>query len=266
MKLVLNPSHRELESFMLGLPEQFSSLGECIYKARNELRRFTYEGKSYVVKGYKVPLLINRIAYTFFRPGKASRAYEYAMRLRSMGIETPEPIAYIEIKRRGLLWHSFFLSDHCPYSGIMRDFEGGNIAGKEDILKAFAAFTVKLHEKGKYLLEPQELVITNIMDFNTSSITKKMLVPFLQKYKKQIIEARITGDIDKLLNTIGKNNFEELNDCINKVDYLIEEKNLKRYIEKEEENDITKEYDEQLKRLEKIYTNMELYASKEEER
>ena len=70
MKLVLNPSHRELESFMLGLPEQFSSLGECIYKARNELRRFTYEGKSYVVKGYKVPLLINRIAYTFFRPGK----------------------------------------------------------------------------------------------------------------------------------------------------------------------------------------------------
>lgn len=153
MKLVLNPSHRELESFMLGLPEQFSSLGECIYKARNELRRFTYGGKSYVVKGYKVPLLINRIAYTFFRPGKASRAYEYAMRLRSMGIETPEPIAYIEIKRRGLLWHSFFVSDHCPYSGIMRDFEGGNIAGKEDILKAFAAFTVKLHEKGIFHLD-----------------------------------------------------------------------------------------------------------------
>ena len=150
-----------------------------------------------------------------------------------------------------------------PYRPNKRKYERLN----ENLTDIFSIqATRKLHEKGKYLLEPQELVITNIMDFNTSSITKKMLVPFLQKYKKQIIEARITGDIDKLLNTIGKNNFEELNDCINKVDYLIEEKNLKRYIEKEEKNDITKEYDEQLKRLEKIYTNMELYASKEEER
>lgn len=148
MKLVLNPSYRRLEKFMENLPLSFSTLGECIYKARNELRKFSYEGQSYVVKSYKVPLFVNRVAYTFFRPGKAKRAYEYALRLRAMGIETPTPVAYIEIKRGGLLWHSFFVSENCPYSRMMREFDSGGVAGREDILKAFAAFTADVHEKG----------------------------------------------------------------------------------------------------------------------
>lgn len=148
MKLVLNPSYRRLEKFMQELPLSFPTLGECIYKARNELRRFSYEGQSYVVKGYKVPLLVNRVAYTFFRPGKAKRAYEYALRLRAMGIETPAPVAYIEIKRGGLLWHSYFVSENCPYPRMMREFDSGGVAGREDILKAFAAFTVDVHKKG----------------------------------------------------------------------------------------------------------------------
>ncbi|HIZ27470.1 lipopolysaccharide kinase InaA family protein [Barnesiella sp. An55] len=148
MKLVLNPSYRRLEKFMQELPLSFPTLGECIYKARNELRKFSYEGQSYVVKSYKVPLFVNRVAYTFFRPGKAKRAYEYALRLHDMGIETPTPVAYIEIKRGGLLWHSFFVSETCPYPRMMREFDSGGVAGREDILKAFAAFTADVHEKG----------------------------------------------------------------------------------------------------------------------
>ena len=93
MKLVLNPSYCQLRNFVQKLPISFPTLGDCIYKARNELRKFSYEGQWYVVKNYKVPLFINRIAYTFFRPSKASRAYEYALKLRSMGIETPAPVA-----------------------------------------------------------------------------------------------------------------------------------------------------------------------------
>lgn len=148
MKLVLNPSYCQLRNFVQKLPISFPTLGDCIYKARNELRRFPYEGRLYVVKNYKVPLIINRVVYTFFRPSKASRAYEYALKLRSMGIETPAPVAYIELKSWGLLHHSFFVSENCPYSRIMREFEVGGIAGREDILDAFAAFTVDLHKKG----------------------------------------------------------------------------------------------------------------------
>ena len=148
MKLVLNPSYCQLRNFVQKLPISFPTLGDCIYKARNELRKFSYEGQWYVVKNYKVPLFINRIAYTFFRPSKASRAYEYALRLRSMGIETPAPVAYIELKSGGLLQHSFFVSENCSYPRMMREFEEGGIAGREDILEAFAAFTVDLHKKG----------------------------------------------------------------------------------------------------------------------
>ena len=152
MKLVLNPSYCQLRNFVQKLPISFPTLGDCIYKARNELRKFSYEGQWYVVKNYKVPLFINRIAYTFFRPSKASRAYEYALRLRSMGIETPAPVAYIELKSGGLLQHSFFVSENCSYPRMMREFEEGGIAGREDILDAFAAFTVDLHKKGKYFV------------------------------------------------------------------------------------------------------------------
>ena len=82
MKLVLNPSYRRLEMFIKNLPLSFPTLGECIYKARNELRKFSYEGQSYVVKSYKIPLFVNRVAYTFFRSGKARRASEYTLKLR----------------------------------------------------------------------------------------------------------------------------------------------------------------------------------------
>ena len=144
MKLVLNPSYCQLRNFVQKLPISFPTLGDCIYKARNELRKFSYEGQWYVVKNYKVPLFINRIAYTFFRPSKASRAYEYALKLRSMGIETPAPVAYIELKSGGLLQHSFFVSENCSYPRMMREFEEGGIAGREDILEAFAAFTFSI--------------------------------------------------------------------------------------------------------------------------
>lgn len=153
MKLVLNPSYRRLEKLMETLPLSFPTLGVCIYKGRNELHKFSCEGKEYVVKNYKVPIFINRIAYTFFRPGKARRAYEYALKLRAMGIDTPEPVAYIEIKEGGLLCYSYFVSECCPYPHLMREFDNGGVAGREAVLKAFAAFTVNLHEKGVFHLD-----------------------------------------------------------------------------------------------------------------
>ena len=156
MKLVLNPSYCQLRNFVQKLPISFPTLGDCIYKARNELRKFSYEGQWYVVKNYKVPLFINRIAY--------------------MGIETPAPVAYIELKSGGLLQHSFFVSENCSYPRMMREFEEGGIAGREDILEAFAAFTVDLHKKGVLHLDysagnilfdkQEEGIVFSIIDLN----------------------------------------------------------------------------------------------------
>ena len=92
-----------------------------------------------------------------------------------------------------------------------------------------------------------------------------------KKYKEQIIRARITGDINSLLEVVGKDNFEELNDCINVVDYFIYEKGLSKILEKRANNDrkekekdiesteeeVIEEYEKQLQRLDRIYISME---------
>ena len=107
-----------------------------------------------------------------------------------------------------------------------------------------------------------------------------MYIFIVYKYKEQIIRARITGDINSLLEVVGKGNFEELNDCINVVDYFIYEKGLSKILEKRANNDrkekekdiesteeeVIEEYEKQLQRLDKIYINMEENLKSNEER
>lgn len=148
MKIVLNDKYAHLRTFIESLPDIFDKEGESIFLARNEIRLYDEGGFTLNVKSYKVPILINRIAYTFFRPTKASRAYEHALTLLSKGFQTPDPVAYIETKKSGLLHRSFFISLHTPMDGHMRLFndEDASNAGKEDLIKAFAEFTARLHE------------------------------------------------------------------------------------------------------------------------
>ena len=69
--------------------EKMKEEGKTIYKARNEIKVFEVDGVELNVKRYRVPLLINRVIYRFFRQPKAVRAYEYALRLVAKGFETP---------------------------------------------------------------------------------------------------------------------------------------------------------------------------------
>ncbi len=182
MKLVLNPDYSRLKKLLQELPLSFATWGECIYKGRNELHKFSEGEQEFVVKRYKIPLFINRVAYTFFRPGKAQRAYEYALRLRELGIETPAPVAYIEEYSGRLLSHSYFVSENCPYPRMMREFNDGGVVGREHILKALAAFTANLHEKGIWHLDyssgnilfddRQSEVVFSIIDLNRMRFTR----------------------------------------------------------------------------------------------
>ena len=103
MKIVINPAYAVLKSFITKIPVLFEQEGELVYIARNQLRHYSVEGYDVIVKRYKQPHLINRIAYTYFRPSKAKRAYEYAFKLLKLGINSPAPIAYIEQYKSGLL-------------------------------------------------------------------------------------------------------------------------------------------------------------------
>lgn len=135
MKFVINPKYSALSSFIHSIPDIFEKEGVTIYKARNEIKIYNVndeeKGDNYSlnVKSYKIPIFINRIAYTFFRATKARRAYEYALKIIFKNVMTPEPVAFIEEKRCGLLNRSFFICLHTPLDGNMR------IASEEKILK-----------------------------------------------------------------------------------------------------------------------------------
>lgn len=120
-----------------------------------------------------------------------------------------------------------------------------------------------LHEEGIYILEPKEHIREDVKDFNTHTILKEMLTPLLTKYREPVIRARLFGDVKDLFDIIGVENFEELNDSINKVDSL---EGLEGIVQKlrnnQNEDPVIVEYNKQLARVEQIYADMDAHRSR----
>jgi len=99
------------------------------------------------IKSFKVPNLVNQLAYKYVRKSKAKRSFEYAQKLQSLGFGTPDPIAFAEQPSAFFFKKSFYVSQHleCDYSyrDLTFDF---TIPNFEEILRAFTRFTFQLHE------------------------------------------------------------------------------------------------------------------------
>lgn len=124
-----------------------------IHKARNELKIIELARVKTVVKSFKVPHLLNRIVYTFFRRSKAYKSYHNALRLQELGISTPQPIALIEFFESGLLADSYFISEFFDYDFTIRTPLLEPLADREAIFTAFAAYTYQLHQAGVWHLD-----------------------------------------------------------------------------------------------------------------
>ncbi len=184
---VINPNFSFLSSFVESVPGIFDHEGEVVYKARNEIKTYQRDGLTLNVKSYKIPIFINKIAYSLLRPTKARRAYEYALKLISLGVETPEPVAYIEERRHGLLYHSYFISLHTPLQGNLRIFSDENVKFDDvrDLAIAFGRYTAALHEKGVlhvdyspgnilYQKNPDETYRFSLIDINRMKFPKEI--------------------------------------------------------------------------------------------
>ncbi len=145
MKTVINKDFQGISDWIESIPSIFDNEGSIVYQARNTLKRISHGNCDFVVKRYAVPIFMNRVAYTFFRKSKARRAYENASRLTEYGIATPAPVAYMELKRGGLLHDAYFVSvaDEAPF--MMRQYVDFVNSG-EDIIKQFARFTKRIHD------------------------------------------------------------------------------------------------------------------------
>lgn len=121
---------------------------------RNSLKLFELDNKTINIKSFRVPNIVNQIAYKFFRKSKAQRSFEYANKLMELRIGTPKPIAYYEFKTPLLFKKSYYISeqinDDLTYRELTTDF---SYPDYENILRAFTRFTFDLHEKGIHFLD-----------------------------------------------------------------------------------------------------------------
>ena len=147
MTIVINDKYKDLKNFIHAIPDSFETSGEVIYDERNKLKAYSIAGKEIVVKSFKIPIFLNRIIYTFFRASKAKRSYKYAFRLLENNILTPEPIAYIEHKRWGLLCKSYYISIYERDTSHVRQVMSGETYD-ENLIRAVAKLTAEMHSKG----------------------------------------------------------------------------------------------------------------------
>lgn len=147
MKIHINPKYEHLRNEIIDAVKGNYVATEVFCNKRNIVEKFSMQGKEYVIKIYKQPNLINRIAYTYFRKSKAQRAYMYAGRLLELGIDTPQPVAYIESKKKGLFSTGYFISEYMPYK-LMRDaYNEIQDSEKRRLTKDFIDFTLEMHSK-----------------------------------------------------------------------------------------------------------------------
>lgn len=145
----VHPNYQYLHDFIKTLPIHFrNNNGKIIYKGRNELREFKTNDTELVVKAFRIPNIINRIAYGLLRSSKAKRSYAYAQMLQKSNIGTPQPIGYYTERNGFLFGKSYYISlkSECPYTYY--DLTKNDFINEDKILRAIARTTAAMHEHG----------------------------------------------------------------------------------------------------------------------
>jgi tRNA A-37 threonylcarbamoyl transferase component Bud32 len=144
----VHPDFHLLAPFIAGLPGDFGEGGTPLYTGRNELRLFDCQNLQLVVKSYRTPSPVNRVAYGWLRPSKAERAYTYALKLQQAGFGTPQPVGFLTCRKGPWFDRSYSvtLKSACPHT--YRDLNLFPFKRRDDILQAIARFTARLHERG----------------------------------------------------------------------------------------------------------------------
>lgn len=151
--LALSP---QLSAFISALPASFETGGRVIYTGRNTLKSFRIDGRELIVKRYRRLSFARSLLY-LGRTSKARRAYEYAHEYLRRGIRTPEPLAYIDLRRGPLLHDSYFISLplYAPDLTTLRrpDYDSHEVA-------LLSRFVYELQQRG---LLHGDLNLTNIL-------------------------------------------------------------------------------------------------------
>ncbi len=216
MKIVFSEAGKKIEKEIFPLIENFEIEGQYLNDGRrNSIKIFRSKAGLINIKSFKVPNLINKIAYRFLRESKAKRSFKYANILISKDIGTPYPLAYAEEKSALGFGKSFYVSEHLHSDLTYRELvTEPDYPGHEKILRAFTKFTFQLHENniifldhspGNTLIQIKEgkyrffLVDLNRMKFKSMNIDER-LKNFSRLTPKKEMVAIMASEYAELMN------------------------------------------------------------------
>lgn len=146
MHYEINPKYAHTKALIENIEDYFQKSTTVLYDQRNVIRLVNFEGYDYVVKAFKVPNLINRLAYRYLRPSKAKRSYQYSLKIGSS--LTPEPVSYIERTEKFMLAQSYYISLYFDYDHTIHEvLTDKTLDNRNTILNEFSDFTYLLHEQ-----------------------------------------------------------------------------------------------------------------------
>lgn len=180
---------------VFSMPENFGLSGTTIYKGRNEIKKI--DGKSWVVKSFKVPNVFRAIIYGWFTKSKAQRSFEYGKLLHEKGVDNPQPIGFVENRTFGLLRDSYYISECSVCNHTFWDLiKNKDFQNREEILKSVGVFTADMHKAG---------VIHK--DYSAGNILFTASSP----YVIQVVDLNRLSFKDSISLDEGIKNFERLN-------------------------------------------------------
>lgn len=168
-KIVVNPNYPTTTQEIEQTIKQYDTITDYVAKGdRNSIKKIKLaSGKVATIKSFKIPNIVNKFVYRFFRDSKANRSYEYAKKLIDLGFLTPYPIAYVEETTALQFLNSFYFCEmveaDLTYREMVHDINWPN---RTEILKQFTHFTYRLHEAGIEFLDhsPGNTLIKKVGD------------------------------------------------------------------------------------------------------
>jgi len=206
--------------------EHFETTGTTLDdRGRNKVKFFEVKNHEINTKSFKIPNLINKVAYKYIRKSKAQRSFEHAKFLIKNDIGTPIPYAYYEFSTPLGLNKSYYFSKQFAY-----DFSYHKLVNEpdypdhENILRQFTRFTFKLHENGIYFKDHSpgntlinkkgkdyefSLIDLNRMDFITYDFDSRMKNFSRLTTKKEMVRV-MSDEYAKLINEPFERVFEKM--------------------------------------------------------
>jgi tRNA A-37 threonylcarbamoyl transferase component Bud32 len=176
LKLSIADKNQFSENTLNRLIQLFETSGEVIKDNRNVIKKLDFEGANLVVKSFAGMYFFNRLAYSTIRKSKAQRSFEFAIKLKSLSIHTPEPVGYFDVYKLGLLTKSYYISHYDPVNNlyeILNQESGHTTINRQQLINDFAVFIYQLHSKGIF---HDDLSISNVLVYFNQDVINFSLV------------------------------------------------------------------------------------------